>query len=146
VHRSLEQAAHRRFRAAIGCAVWSAVIVAATAPWTDFVGHTHWQKVQWIPFRSPPVKLLDVVVNTLLYLPLGYTLASTFGSRGRVWRAVALAAALSLLVEWSQLYSHFRFPSVQDVICNVSGAWAGARLAARRTARPRRTRIGGTAV
>src|SRR5438093_1640216 len=123
------------FRALIECAVWSAVIAAATVPWTDFVGHTHWQKVQWIPFRSPPVRALDVVVNTLLYLPFGYTLMQASERRARVWHVMAVATALSVTVEWSQLYSHSRFPSVQDVLCNVCGAWIGARLAARR--RPR---------
>ena len=62
----------RVFRARIVFGVWTAVIVAATVPWTDLVGHTHWGKVQWIPFVSPPVKLLDVVGNILLYAPFGY--------------------------------------------------------------------------
>ncbi len=112
--------------------MWSAVIVAATVPWTDFVGHTHWQKVQWIPFRSPPVRLLDVVVNIVLYLPFGYQLVRASASRARVWHAVALAGALSLTVEWSQLYSHSRFPSLQDVVCNILGSWIGAWWATRR--------------
>ena len=93
------------------------------------VGHTHWQKVQWIPFVSPPVKLIDIVVNVWLYVPFGYTLARASRTRGRAWHAVALAAVLSIGVEWSQLYSHSRFPSVQDVLCDVLGAWAGARSA-----------------
>ncbi len=122
----------------IGFGVWAAVIVAATVPWNDFVGHTHWQKVQWIPFRSPPVKLRDIAINALLYLPLGYTLLRASAPRARAWRAVALAAALSVSVEWLQLYSHYRFPSVQDVICNVFGAWAGAWLAIRRRSREAR--------
>ena len=107
------------------------MILAVTVPWTDFVGHTHWQKVQWIPFFSPPVKLIDIVVNIALYFPFGYTLARASRPRGRVWHSVVLAAVISIGVEWSQLYSHLRFPSVQDVLCNVSGAWLGARLARR---------------
>ncbi len=119
-------------KAPVACGVWSAVIVAATVPWTDFVGHTHWQKVQWVPFRSPPVRVIDVIVNILLYLPLGYTLLRASAPRARVWHAVAVASVLSLAAEWSQLYSHSRFPSLQDVVCNVFGAWVGARLAIRR--------------
>jgi VanZ family protein len=127
------QAARRHtVRMRIGCAAWSGLIVAATVPWTSFVGHTHWQKVQWIPFYSPPVKILDVVVNVLLYAPFGYTLLRAFTPRVRVWHAVILAGTLSLAVEWSQLYSHSRFPSLQDVLCNVVGAALGASLAARR--------------
>ncbi|MCU1384004.1 MAG: hypothetical protein JWL71_2701 [Acidobacteria bacterium] len=112
--------------------VWTLAIVAATVPWTDFVGHTHWQKVQWIPFVSPPVKLLDTVVNILLYIPFGYGFIRASASRRRPWQGAAIAAALSFAAEASQLYSHSRFPSLQDVVCNVSGAWLGAWWAAPR--------------
>jgi glycopeptide antibiotics resistance protein len=123
----------RASRAWAAFAVWSAVILGVTVPWTDTVGHTHWQKVQWIPFVSPPVKLIDIVVNVGLYFPFGYALARASRTRGRTWHAVALAAVLSIGVEWSQLYSHSRFPSVQDVLCDVLGAWAGARSATRKS-------------
>jgi VanZ family protein len=123
---SHQSAQPSRSRARIGFGVWSVVIVAATIPWTDLVGHTHWQKVQWIPFRSPPVKLLDVVANVALYLPFGYLLARASASRARIWHAAALAGALSLVLEWTQLYSHSRFPSVQDVVCNILGSSLGA--------------------
>jgi glycopeptide antibiotics resistance protein len=129
-HNSASSPQRNTFLARIGFGVWSALIVAATVPW-DFVGHTHWQKVQWIPFRSPPVKLFDIVGNIALYLPFGYTMVRASAGRARVWHAVGLAAVLSLTLEWSQLYSHSRFPSVQDVVCNVSGAWVGAWLATR---------------
>ena len=112
-------------RARIGLGIWTAVILAATIPW-DFVGHTHWQKVQWVPFVTPPVKLIDIVVNILLYVPLGYGVIRAFASKARPWQVAALAGALSVTVEWTQLYSHSRFPSVQDVVCNMSGAWIGA--------------------
>lgn len=122
----------RRSRAAaIAFVVWSAVILATTVPWTDLVGHTHWRKVQWIPFRSPPVKAIDVVVNVLLYVPFGYAWRRASPFRARLWHGVALAFVLSVAVESSQLYSHSRFPSVQDVLCNVCGAWVGGWLAAR---------------
>ena len=115
---------------------WLAVIAAATVPWTSFVTHTHWGKVQWLPFVSPPVKLLDVVGNVLLYVPFGHQLIRASTSRVRGWHAAALAALLSIAVEWSQLYSHSRFPSTQDVLCNVSGAWLGAAWANRPPAPP----------
>lgn len=117
-----------RFPARVGFGVWSAIIVAATVPWTDLVGHTHWQKVQWIPFRSPPVEPLDIVVNIVMYVPFGHQFVRASAPRARVWHAVALAGALSLILEWSQLYSHSRFPSLQDVACNILGAWIGAWL------------------
>jgi hypothetical protein len=120
----------RSWRAAIAFVGWAAVIVGATVPWTDLVGHTHWQKVQWLPFLSPPVKAIDVIVNVLLYVPFGYAWVRASPFRGRLWHAAALAFVLSVAVEWSQLYSHSRFPSVQDILCNVCGAWVGAWLAA----------------
>jgi glycopeptide antibiotics resistance protein len=120
----------RSWSAAIIFVVWSAVILAATVPWTDLVGHTHWQKVQWVPFRSPPVKAIDVVANVLLYIPFGYAWLRASPFRARLWHAAALAFVLSVAVEWSQLYSHSRFPSVQDVLCDVCGALIGG-LAAR---------------
>ena len=128
-----ESGGRRSLRPSITFVVWSALILAATVPWTDLVGHTHWRKVQWIPFQSPPVKAVDVVVNVLLYLPFGYTSMRARASRARVWHGVALAFALSLALEWSQLYSHSRFPSLQDVLCNICGAWIGGWLATRRT-------------
>ena len=121
----------RSWTAAIAFAVWSAVILAATVPWTDLVGHTHWRKVQWVPFKSPPVKAFDIAVNVLLYVPLGYAWGRASPLRARLWHAAALAFVLSFAVEWSQLYSHSRFPSVQDVLCNVCGALIGGWLAAR---------------
>lgn len=119
--------------ASIAFVAWSAVVVAATVPWTDLVGHAHWRKVQWIPFFSPPVKAIDIIVNVLLYVPFGYTWMRASPFRVRLWHAAALAFVLSFAVESSQLYSHSRFPSVQDVLCNVCGAWVGGRLASRRT-------------
>lgn len=117
--------------AAIVFVAWWAVIMAATVPWTDLVGHTHWGKVQWLPFLSPPVKMFDVLVNVLLYMPFGYAWLRVSWLRTRLWQAAALAFVLSVAVEWTQLYSHSRFPSVQDVLCDVSGAWIGGWLAVR---------------
>ena len=107
----------------------------ATFPW-DVVGHAHWQKVQWIPFRSPPVKLRDVLINLALYFPFGYAVVRALAQHARRWHAVALACALSIAIEWSQLYSHSRFPSVQDVLCDIAGAWGGAWLATRLRGEP----------
>jgi glycopeptide antibiotics resistance protein len=121
----------RSVTASIAFAAWSAVILAATVPWTDLVGHTHWGKVQWIPFMSPPVKAFDVIVNVLLYMPFGYAWLRASVFRTCLWQAAGLAFVLSVAVESTQLYSHSRFPSVQDVLCNVCGAWIGGWLAVR---------------
>jgi VanZ family protein len=45
------------------------------------------------------------------------------------------AAALSFAGEASQLYSHGRFPSATDVVCNTGGAALAAYLTMRRDAK-----------
>jgi len=108
--------------------LWTLIICAGVVPWTDLQNHTHWSKVQWIPFVTPPVKLVDIVLNVALYVPFGYWFTRWAGRR-RTGLAVASAGALSLVTEWTQLYSHSRFPSLTDVTCNVFGALIGVWLA-----------------
>lgn len=88
--------------------------------------HSHWARVVWIPFLSPPYRAFDIVANTLLYVPLGSSLTVGLGRGGRRgWAVVGLAGLLSVGTEWTQLYSHGRWPSLTDVSCNVLGAWVG---------------------
>jgi VanZ like family len=91
--------------------VWTIFIGVCVVPWMDLQNHTHWSKVQWIPFVTPPVKLIR------------------WAGRKRSLLAVVAAAALSLATEWTQLYSHSRFPSLTDVTCNVIGAIVGVWIA-----------------
>jgi glycopeptide antibiotics resistance protein len=108
--------------------VWAAALVAVTVPFGDLHAHTHWAKVAWVPFFSRPVKIADNVANVLLYVPLGW-LARAGASRSRTLRRAAMSgAALSLLVELSQVFSHGRIPSTTDVACNALGALLGAYL------------------
>jgi glycopeptide antibiotics resistance protein len=107
-------------------AFWTGLTLLAVIPWTDFQDHTHWSRVQWVPFITPPVRIIDVVGNILLYVPFGYWFIEASSRRDRLWRAAVCAAVLSVGTEWSQLYSHSRFPSFTDVTCNVLGAWSGA--------------------
>ena len=106
------------------------VIVLVVFPWGDFQGHTHWQKVGWIPFVSPPVRLSDIVANTLLFMPFGAAVMVNSTRRGKTMLAVAVlaGAALSFAGEATQLYSHARFPSATDLVCNTFGAFLGATL------------------
>jgi glycopeptide antibiotics resistance protein len=106
--------------------LWTAVILLAVVPWTSYQDHSHWARVQWIPFVTPPIKLRDLVANVLLYVPFGYW-SMRLGARPRAWRGLVLAAVLSLGTEFTQVYSHGRFPSLTDVVCNVTGAWLGTR-------------------
>jgi glycopeptide antibiotics resistance protein len=105
------------------------LVLVADFPWGDLQSHSHWGRVGWIPFVSPPYRLRDIALNTILCAPLG-------GFAGRMFRwplstAFLLALVLSLAGEWAQIYSHTRFPSATDVACNVAGALLAAALAPR---------------
>jgi glycopeptide antibiotics resistance protein len=110
----------------------TALVVAMVYPWGDVQDHTHWWKVAWIPFASPPVRAVDIAANVVLFVPLGVGAALLF-RRARL-AAGLLALTLSMGGEAVQLYSHSRFPSATDVACNVSGALAAACLVKSRTA------------
>ena len=53
------------------------IVLVGTFPLTNFVGHSHWEYIQWLPtadnFRSRRF-LFDIVANMALFLPLGYLL------------------------------------------------------------------------
>lgn len=115
--------------------LWILVIaLAGTFPFTNFVGHSHWEYIQWLPtsdnFRSPRF-LFDVVANTALFLPLGYLLdrsCSATAARRSLFLAAGVAGLLSLSMEWFQVYCHNRHPSPTDVVSNVTGSLIGAFL------------------
>lgn len=109
-----------------GLVVASALVLVAAFPWGDLRDHTHWSKIGWVPFVSPPIRLRDMALNTLLCAPIGGTCGRLF--RRPLWAAFGLSLALSLMGEWSQVYSHTRFPSATDVTCNVAGAVLAAVL------------------
>jgi glycopeptide antibiotics resistance protein len=111
--------------------LWIAVILFVVTPWYGLRDHSHWARVQWIPFISPPIRLRDVVANTFFYVPFGYFYVRAAG-RGRAGWAVAAGMLLSVATEVSQVYSHGRFPSTTDVVCNSAGAYLGAKWAASR--------------
>ena len=67
--------------------------------------------------------LADVIANIVGFIPVGIVLAN----RGS-WSAVALATAVSLFVEVSQVFADGRSPSVIDVATNVVGAAIGVVL------------------
>ena len=113
--------------------LWTGLSLLAVLPWASYQNHSHWQRVNWIPFVTPELKLRDVVVNLLLYAPWGYFCARSLrAAAAHMWVVALLAAALSITTEATQLYSHGRFPSATDVTCNVIGALAGAIISRRR--------------
>ncbi len=87
----------------------------------------------WISYQYGSVSVGDVVQNVLLFIPFGFLgYASLRGRRsaiGLVLLTVA-GAALSMLVEFLQLFSETRHSSLSDVLFNTLGAASGVALAA----------------
>lgn len=115
-------------------AAWIGVILLVVVPWWSVQDHAHWDRVGWVPFGGP-LRLRDIVLNVLLYVPFGY-LHACQAHRPPAWRTLAYACALSCATELTQVFSHGRFPSGTDVASNVIGAALGAWGAALRV-RPR---------
>jgi VanZ like family len=85
-----------------------------------------------VPFV--PFYLDDVLLNILMYVPLGCLLGLLARRRDRRTFAVLVltVAGVSLAFETAQLLLPSRFPSVDDLICNTLGGalgiWLGLRL------------------
>jgi glycopeptide antibiotics resistance protein len=107
----------------------TAVIAVIVVPWGGLQDHSHWARIGWVPFVSPPIRPVDIVANTLLFAPLGAGAALAF--RRPVAAAAGVALALSLSGEAVQIYTHSRFPSATDVVCNVAGAVVAALVVGR---------------
>ncbi len=125
--------------------IWTTVIImVGILPLDNFVGHSHWQYIKWIPnaedLKSPTYLLdifTDIVGNTVLFFPFGYSLSRLLYNRTpsvQLVFAAALGGALSVSIEYYQVYCHNRFVSIIDVISNVSGSLIGARFARLRNA------------
>ena len=119
--------------------LWLLVIVLfAILPLSNFVGHSHWQSVVWIPLREfftlPEHRfdlLFDLFVNVLLFLPFGYIhpQIGRSGKGGGVLFVVVTAAIFSSSLELYQVFNHNRTRSMTDVSCNALGAAVGATIA-----------------
>jgi glycopeptide antibiotics resistance protein len=113
-------------------------LMVGILPLKNFVGHSHWEFIKWVPtvadLRSPKYLLdifSDLVGNTLLFVPLGYFLRRlcTASSPSRqLLLAAGIGITLSLSIELYQVYCHSRFPSIFDVITNVTGTVIGVRV------------------
>jgi hypothetical protein len=112
---------------------WTGLLASLAAgfladfPWGDWVGHSHWAKVAWIPYLQGPVRLSDILQNLLLFSPVGFFSSRVFHRRPERWAAI-LTFPVAFVGEWTQVYSHARFPSATDLLNNLCGAWAAARL------------------
>lgn len=81
-------------------------------------------------WRNLPTSRGDAIANVLFYLPWGFFIARSV-DRGvpawlRIVLAMALGAALSFAMEWSQYYVAERYADMYDVYTNTAGAFLGA--------------------
>jgi glycopeptide antibiotics resistance protein len=101
---------------------WIGIVWIISFPWFGLVARPQWDRVHPIPFTDPADRPRDVIANVVLFVPFGYS----FGRRGAIWQAVAMAAAVSITAEASQLFSTNRFPSATDVTSALIGSALGA--------------------
>jgi glycopeptide antibiotics resistance protein len=122
----------RRWRLPPSWVLWIPVVWLVSFPWSAMPadpaasGGAH-----WIPFTDPADKPRDFILNTLLFVPFGYS----FARWRRAWpllATVAAAAAVSLSAEALQILGTNRYPSGTDVVAAMTGALAGG-LAVRLT-------------
>jgi glycopeptide antibiotics resistance protein len=118
-------------------AVWTLIVIGGVVPWATWTDHSHWDRIEWIPLTGN-VRLRDVVLNILFYVPVGYffvTARSVSPAARRILLAALCGFVLSVVTETTQVFSHGRFPGMTDVTTNTAGALIGAMLAVRRRGR-----------
>src|SRR5262245_50812077 len=101
---------------------WIPLVWVMSFPWVGFTPHPQWSRVHPIPFTDPADRSRDVVANIALFVPFGYS----YARRGAWWKAIVVAALVSVTAEATQLFSTDRFPSATDVSAGLIGAALGA--------------------
>jgi VanZ family protein len=130
--------AHSRWRPSLALVLlllWVLFIIYATTLPFDFSASGEVVKARLRHLAARPLQggrlLADVVSNVLLFMPLGFLLATWRAGRGGSFGATLILAVLSGLflsgsVEAAQLYAPRRVGSVVDVVTNTFGATVGA--------------------
>ena len=114
-----------------------AILMVGILPLSNFVGHSHWEYIKWLPtadqLRSPFIVLeliVDALANILLFLPFGFSFACR-QKHPTLATVITLAFLLSCSIELYQVYCHNRSTSLLDILDNVFGAYLGFRLGVR---------------
>ena len=91
--------------------------------------HPKMSRLLWTPL-SGKRQVLDFILNVLFYAPLGASGCLAVRRRGYgALAAAVLGFALSLTIEWLQLWTPSRFGNLTDLTSNTLGAVSGAALA-----------------
>lgn len=115
----------------IGCALFG-------IPWSGVSRRPHLGRLNLVPLAG--YRRRDVVLNFAYYLPFGMI---GIGLGAGVIPILSAAAVVSGLTEALQVFSLYRYPSVTDLVVNLSGAAVGIVLAL--GARSLHRRLGGRA-
>lgn len=107
---------------------WLGLVVAAIvlAPFTFSLQLL--QSATWEPLAA--TELRDVVLNIVLFLPLGFLLERVLGGRWRVITIAVVGLGVSLAIETAQLMLPGRYSAVTDIVANGLGMGLGARSSA----------------
>ncbi|WP_158587051.1 VanZ family protein [Motilimonas pumila] len=118
--------------------VWPLFIYALLIAYGTLFPFTHWQgepPAIWSVLLSAPegLSLTDIIVNSVIYLPLGFMLLQHLKSP--IWQRYLWVGwwgfALSYCLEYLQFFLPHRNTSYLDLILNTTGAFIGALIAAR---------------
>lgn len=110
------------------------VLVIMLATLTPFRIDLSPENIRWRMIRAitPNLRIIDIVDaarNVVLFAGWGLVWMAT-APRGRAWREVRRAtlwgAAISIVVEFCQLFARNRFSSINDVVTNTVGGFLGA--------------------
>ena len=87
-------------------------------------------RAEWIPFWSyhHPALYTEIILNYLLFIPLGILLYGTYGERIGL-KVVLIGCALSTGIEITQLIFRIGLFEFDDIIGNTIGCLMGAGLA-----------------
>jgi glycopeptide antibiotics resistance protein len=136
--RNGRQALPSKSTARLLWALFSAFVVYGTTfpfrfnlDWRRFLSETH--RINWLPLGGEPGNpmIADIIQNILLFIPfgfLGYFSLIYKSSLANKIKIVLAGAALSASVEFLQIFSPQRFPSLSDVIFNTLGTAVGLAL------------------
>ena len=79
----------------------------------------------WEALKDNEYKITEIILNVLLFVPLGFLVPISSDFFRRAWKTVAIGFAFSFFIESMQLVTHLGCFDVSDLIHNTMGACIG---------------------
>lgn len=114
------------------------VVYGTTFPFSFHLEWGYWRwalgRINWLVLGGAPgnPNISDIVQNILLFIPFGFLGYFSLVFKSSLLKrlgVVAAGAALSVSVEFLQMFSGTRYPAVSDVVFNTVGSAVGLALA-----------------